>query len=290
MEVSVIIVNYNTKGLLIDCLKSIERFTVGLDYEIIVVDNASSDGSQQMIRTDFPNVQFIESKENLGFGRANNLGSDYAKGDYLFYLNSDTILTDNAIKTLYDRAVKYGDSLGALGCILKNGNNENCHSYGNLITPGGEIKFVLGKYLPFLKDKSNICPPDITEDMEVGYVTGADMMVPSAVYKATGGFDKGFFMYCEETEWQDRMAGRGLKRIVVPSAGIIHLEGGSNPNKNAKWSPRRLSMFYSSKKIYQYKHFKHPRLFRAFYKTLLAPTLILLALRDRDYIKVLSHI
>ena len=102
MDVSIIIVNYNTKDLLVNCLNSIYEKTKDVLFEIIIVDNASIDGSEEMIKNDFKEVVFIQSGDNIGFGRANNLGIKEAKGDCIFLLNSDTILLNNAIKELTD--------------------------------------------------------------------------------------------------------------------------------------------------------------------------------------------
>ena len=109
--VSIIIVNYNTKQLTLNCLKSIYEYTKDIDFEIIVVDNASSDGSVEAIRESFPIVNVIGSNENLGFGRANNLGAKYAQGKYLFLLNSDTLLIENSIKKLYDFRARQHNSV-----------------------------------------------------------------------------------------------------------------------------------------------------------------------------------
>ena len=109
--VSIIIINYNTKLLTLDCLKSIYQHTKDIDFEVIVVDNASSDGSAEAIRESFPIVKVIEPNENLGFGRANNLGAKYAKGEYLFLLNSDTLLIENSIKKLYDFYIENEEKL-----------------------------------------------------------------------------------------------------------------------------------------------------------------------------------
>ena len=101
MQVSIIIVNYNTKAFLYDCLKSIYEHTSGIEYEIIVSDNGSTDDSLQMISESFPSVKIIDNKKNLGFGAANNRALDIALGKYIFYLNSDTILLNNVTNEFY---------------------------------------------------------------------------------------------------------------------------------------------------------------------------------------------
>lgn len=148
MDISVIIVNYNTKQLLSECLNSIKDKTFGVDYEVIVVDNESKDGSQEMLIKDFPWARLIESGENLGFGKANNLGMSLAKGKYFLLLNSDTLLVNNAIKEFYDYA-EANPGFGALGSVLLGQDNRPCHSYGKFITPGSELKAALSKYFRF---------------------------------------------------------------------------------------------------------------------------------------------
>ena len=145
MDVSIIIVNYNTLGLTSDCIESIVDKTSDLEYEIILVDNASTDSSKAVFPQD-PRVRYIYSDRNLGFGRANNLGIREATGRYLFFLNSDTILLNNAVKYFFDFCEKNPEhKIGALGAVLKDRNLRNIHSYGRLITPPGEIVEVLGK-------------------------------------------------------------------------------------------------------------------------------------------------
>ena len=128
MDVSVIIVNYNTLGLTSDCIESIIAQTSTVEYEIILVDNASTDGSKEVFAQD-KRIKYIYSDRNLGFGRANNLGIREAKGRYLFFLNSDTILLNNAVKLFFDFCEKNPDrKIGAVGAVLKDQNQKNIHS------------------------------------------------------------------------------------------------------------------------------------------------------------------
>src|SRR3990167_7255186 len=119
MELSVIIVNWNTKKLLEDCLKSIFKYTKGVSFEIIVVDNGSRDGSPKMVKNKFPQVKLIPNKENLGFTKANNQGIKIAKGKYILLLNSDAYLIENSFKKLVEEADSL-KNLGALGPLLLN--------------------------------------------------------------------------------------------------------------------------------------------------------------------------
>lgn len=295
MDVSIIIVSYNTAGMLSDCIKSIREKTSGLQYEIIVVDNDSSDGSVQMVKSDFPDVVLIESAQNLGFGRANNVGMQKAHGKYILLLNSDTLLLGNAIKDLFDQAEsmeKNDRKIGALGTILIGSDNRTCHSYGRFITPASELREVMAKYLRFLKSESNTHPQQIRQELAVDYVTGADMFVPKCVVDASAGFDPDFFMYCEEVDWQKRMQLMGLERVVVPTSGIRHLEGGGDILKKKLWSPSRLGNLYKSRKIYRNKHYNKLLLpaFRLAYFLLDLPSILLLAMltKNKDYLKLIK--
>lgn len=279
MQVSVIIVNYNTRQLLCNCLRSIQERTTYIEYEVIIVDNASTDDSYEIVTRDFPWVRWIQSEENLGFGRANNLGMSVAKGKYFFLLNSDTLLVNNALKEFFDYA-ELNPDFGALGAILLGPDNDTCHSFGKFITPWSELKFVLVKYLRFLKDKSNLHPEKVDSPQKVDYITGADLWIPRKVYETIGGFDPIFFMYCEEVDWQQRMADANLDRLIIPGPEIIHLEGGSDNTKSRLWSPSRLKNIYTSKRIYHRKHFKkwvYP-FFRIVYLLLNSPSLIMLTI------------
>lgn len=303
MDVSVIIVNYNTREILGECLRSVRERTEGLEYEVIVVDNASVDGSQEYIRRAFPWVRLIESKKNLGFGKANNLGMKEARGKYLFLLNSDTILKNNALKIFYEYSEQYGNAsniltnkkdrgIGALGAILLGPDGRNCHSYGRFITPARELKEVVAKYLKFLKDKDKFNPSSVSAPKEVDYITGADLWVPREVFERTGGFDPAFFMYCEEVDWQKRMDDIGLKRVIIPGPEIVHLEGGSDRSKKKVWSPSRLKNIYTSKRIYYKKHFNrltYP-FFRLLFLILNTPVIMLNAIKNRgDYKKLIKY-
>lgn len=255
IEVSIIIVNYNTLHLLQECISSIYKHTRKNSIEIIVVDNQSIDGSVEMLRTTFPTVIIIENKENQGFGRANNLGSKRAHGKYLFYLNSDTILLNDAISIFFKYAENTNEGIGALGCILTGPDGNTCHSYGKMITPGYELKNAIARYLRFLKPRWLTRPDKVRKPLSVDYITGADLFVPRKVFEKTGGFDPDYFMYCEEVDWQKRMDAIGLKRLIIPGPEIIHLEGGSDSNKKPTWSQTRISNIQKSRKIFYKKHF-----------------------------------
>lgn len=236
MKVSVIIVNYNTLHVLRPCLDSIIEQTAGIDYEIIVVDNGSTDGSIEALSGD-NRVILIPTGENLGFGRANNRGVEQAKGDYIFFLNSDTLLKNNAIKMLYDFAQQYQGKLGALGCILEDRQGNRIHSYGPFPKMGNDFHKFL--WIPILKGLRLYQQPAIEYPKhwsKVDYVTGADLFVSRQVLDECGSFHPAFFMYYEESEMQHRFQLHGYDNILLNGPEIVHLEGeGGKAGKQSKF-------------------------------------------------------
>lgn len=292
MDVSVIIVNFNTKDLLVNCIKSIKLNTSNIDYEIIIVDNGSTDGSLEVVSNLFPWVHLIETGENLGFGRANNVGMQKALGKYLFLLNSDTIIKNNVLKIFYDFS-ENNSEICALGTILFGTKGKPCHSYGKFISPTSELIDALSIYFRFLKDKSKFSPNIINHPIEVDYITGADLFFPKMIIDEIGGFDSSFFMYCEEVDLQKRMNDFGYNRIIIPGPEIIHLEGGSDKSKTSIWSVSRLKNYISSKKTYHKKHFGNLSyfLFRLVYFPLYFFAFILLALfKNRKYYELVKYL
>lgn len=232
MEVSIIIVNYNTKDLLDNCIKSIYKHTQNFDFEIIVVDNASLDGSNLHIRTVFPEVVLIESQTNLGFGKANNLGVEYAKGEFLFFLNSDTILLNNAIFYFLDFFKNNQNlNIGCLGGVLFDDLKNHTHSSGSFPSMSKILINLSKNYLKSIfKTPFGIERYEFKDSnhFEVDYITGADLFLSKELFLKVGGFDPIFFMYFEETDIQKQINKLGFKQYLIKNPKIIHLEGGSN--------------------------------------------------------------
>ena len=254
MNVSVIIVNYNTKELILNCIRSIISQTSNLTYEIIVVDNASIDGSQQAIKTNYPSVILIEAKENLGFGRANNLGAEKANGKYLFFLNSDTVLLNNSIQVLFDfnEVNSKNFRIGISGGILIDNNRLETGSFGPLPTKTNVLKSILGLLPRFTKMTLNETKYFQNNGyLDVGYITGADMFISKSIFQDIGGFDPNIFMYYEETDMQQRLRNSSYRNFVIEGTQIIHLEGSSLNQANEKNKKRLIvtkSMFYYFRK------------------------------------------
>ena len=239
MDVSVIIVNYNTLQMTQECIDSVFNKTKDVEYEVILVDNASTDGSKEHFEKD-DRIRYIYSNENLGFGRANNLGYNYAKGNFLFFLNSDTILLNNAVKDFLLNMSMIEEKIAVMGCILTDREGKVTHSYGKF----PNLKFIFFRSLPAFIKKVFVnflgfdyAPQFVISNncFEVDYVTGADIFMRRSVADKLGLFDPDFFMYYEEVEMQYRYKTQGYKNCIINSPQIQHLEGGSN-KKNGRWN------------------------------------------------------
>lgn len=237
MDVSVIIVNYNTRSITKQCIDSIVEKTHGINYEIILVDNASSDGSKEFFERD-DRITYIYSERNGGFGYGNNLGMKVAKGMYLFLLNSDTLLLNNAIKEFYDYARSHQPKT-VYGCYLEGLDGSYRMSY--FAFPSFTITDFMLRRLHIRE----IPKPDYKDKM-VDAITGADLFFPREVISDAGMFDENIFLYGEEGEWQYRMKQAGYSRMVISSPKIVHLEGESS--KHSKYIHTIDSHFYTLRK------------------------------------------
>lgn len=234
MDVSIIIVNYNTKSLLKNCIASIYNQTKDISFEVIVSDNGSTDGSIEMIKSCFSQVILIENKENLGFGKANNNGLEIAKGKYILYLNSDTVLLNNAVKIFNDFWQEHSkENLGAIGCMLTDENGNLIHSYGTF--PGFKLSVkqllqmnITNIMLSFAYIfKINLQRPASFEKEysgNVDYVTGADLFLLNNEYAK---FNTDFFLYFEDSSLQKKLCNMNLQRRIIYGPKIEHLCGGS---------------------------------------------------------------
>ena len=280
MDVSIILVNYNTKDLTRDCLKSIYEKVTGVDFDVWVVDNGSVDGSCDMIKEEFPQVNLIETGENLGFGRANNLAIEKSSAKYVFLLNTDTVLINNAPKIFFDFMEKNGE-VGVCGGNLYNANDEHVHSYGHFLDLKTKLvrTFLLKNFFPDVRekvdDKGN---NEKNEFKEVDQIIGADMFVRKEALEKTGYFDSDFFLYFEESELQYRISKAGYKAFILPEAKIYHFEGKSTKKKKYKTEAKLKSEYLFCKKCYKLGKFSPYKLvFMAshFVRLFVTPLLIL---------------
>lgn len=264
MDISVIIVNYHSAKMVMDCINSIYSQTRGASFEIIVVDNASGDGSVELLRETFgERITVIASPENLGFGRANNLGAEQAKGKYLFLLNPDTLLVNDALGILRDYLEEHPGS-GVAGGNLYSPDmaptpsfcrefddlklEKQRASWGKLLGDRVRAKLGMGQNAP-MREFNHTDAPE-----KVAYIFGADMMLPRAVFERAGGFDPDFFMYGEEEELTWRITRLGYDAVCVPQAKIIHLEG-ATLSADHSFNPRQFKMRMNGTLTYFYKRF-----------------------------------
>jgi len=254
VDVSVIIVNWNTKELLRDCLSSACENAGDIDYEIIVIDNASADGSAEMVKNDFRQVILIENSENRGFAAANNQGIAVAKGRYVLLLNSDTVVLDNAIAN----TVRFADEnpqAAVTGCRVLNPDRtlqRTCFMFPsvlNMLLSSTYLYKLFSKNRFFGReqmtwwDRNDVRPVDV--------VTGCFMLVRREAIEQVGMMDEQFFMYGEETDWCYRFREKGWKVIFAPVGQIIHFGGQSTAQKPVAMIVQlRLSILKFMKKHY----------------------------------------
>ena len=236
MDVSIIIVNYNTKQMTLDCIDSVFRYTKGLTFEVLLVDNASIDGSKELFESD-SRITYLYNLENV-------------------LLNSDTILLNNAIKLFFDFMEKSDDSIACCGTLLRNSENVRIHSYGNLHTIKNSLfewvawPIAVNLHLPLEMTKYDNPKQESLSPFRVGFVTGADLFVRSIVAHEYGLFDPDYFMYSEDMDMQRRYAEYGYKSYILREPLIVHLVGKSDKQKKIS----RREMIIKSLFTYMRKH------------------------------------
>jgi len=230
MDLSVIIVNYKTAGLVLDCLRTVYAETQNISYEIIVVDNASGDGSQAIVQGAYPAVRWIQMSYNAGFARANNEAIRQSRGGIVLLLNSDTLIEGRAIAGCCRELA--ASSYTACGVQLLNPDRSPQIS-GNFFMMGG-LNYLLP--LPYLGGlvkwagavfgvaKPNV--PDASSLVEVDWVNGAFLMVKKVAIDQAGLLDEDFFLYFEEAEWCSRLRRVG-KICIYGQYHVVHLQGAS---------------------------------------------------------------
>jgi hypothetical protein len=230
MDISVIVVNRNTRDILRECLASVLAETAGIAFEVIVLDNGSTDRSVEMVREDFPQVLLIANMENRGFAAANNQGMRLARGRYVLLLNSDTVVLDGAIQKTVAFADEHPEA-AVVGCRVLNPDGSlqpTCFMFPSLLNMVLSTTY-LYKLVPrsrfFGRERMAWWDRDDVREVEV--VTGCFMLVRREAIDEVGLMDERFFMYAEETDWCYRFTKAGWKNLFCPDASIVHLGGGS---------------------------------------------------------------
>lgn len=259
MELSVVIVNYNVKHFLEQCLHSVQKASKNLDVEIFVVDNNSVDGSSQLIREKFPEVQLIENKDNVGFSKANNQAIRRANGKYILLLNPDTVVEEDTFQKVISFMNEHPDA-GGLGVKMIDGKgNFLPESKRGLPTPWVAFSKIFGLSKLFPKSKKfgkyHLSYLDENKVHEVDVLAGAFMLLRKATLEKVGLLDETFFMYGEDIDLSFRITEGGYKNYYFPETTIIHYKGESTK----KGSLNYVKVFYKAMVIFAQKHFSGGR-------------------------------
>jgi len=253
-DLSIVVVTYNSREFIADCLRSVIA-TVRCEHEVVVADNASVDGTVDLLRRDFPDVAVIEMGENAGFARANNRALAASTGRHAVLLNGDTLLGEGAL----DALVAHLDGNPAAGVAspqLLNTDLSDQRTARAFPTPAAALwgrRSPLTRWFPKNRWSARylVGADPVGEDpYEVDWVSGACLMAPRHVLAQVGGLDEGFFMHWEDADWCRRVKDAGFGVYCVPSARVIHAEGGSRRG----WPPAQVRHFHRGAYRYYSKH------------------------------------
>ena len=232
---SIVIVNWNTGALVRDCLATIARETTQVPYEIIVVDNASTDGSVELLRREYPAIQLISAQGNIGYAAGNNLALPRARGKYVALLNPDTLIHDRALERLVG-ALERTPRAGAVGPALR-------HPQGRYAIRNGGWQPTLGTIMAHYAGLSRLSAERIhgvhlTNDhrQRLGWLSGACLVVRRATIAAAGPLHEGWFLYAEDVEWCDRITRAGWELWYEPDAIVVHLDRQSTGQRGGAFS------------------------------------------------------
>lgn len=220
-ELSIIFVNFNDNVHLGKSLLSLEKNAQDIDYEVIIVDNNSTDGSQEFIKNHFPSIKFICNEENLGFAKANNQGIRESKGEYILLLNTDTSINPGALRVLLQE-MRGSSDIGGIGPALLMEKDDYQVSFGRKINFFSELlqKSFLNTYykMKLKRDK---------REREVNWLSGACLLIKKSILKEVGLFDENFFLYFEDIDLCLRIRENGWRLVYLPQAEVFHSGGGS---------------------------------------------------------------
>lgn len=257
MDLSIVIVSYNTIDLLRDCLKSIYDNTEGIDFEVWVVDNNSSDGSPRMVEVEFPMVRLIVNEANGGFSQANNLAiTQCVKSKYVLILNPDTVVPKDTLKQCVNHMDK-NKKIGALGCkvVKADGTLDKACKRG-FPTPWNSLTYLLKLDKIFKGSKAfggyNATYIDENTESTIDSLVGAFMMVRKETIDTVGLLDESFFMYGEDIDWCYRIKEAGFINYYYPKVYITHYKGESSK----KQSTKMIGVFHQSMIIFYNKHYR----------------------------------
>ncbi len=255
MVLSVIIVNYNVKYFLEQCLCSVQKAISTIEAEIIVIDNHSSDGSLDYLRPLFPTVLFLANEKNIGFGKANNIALRQAKGDFILFLNPDTIVNETCF-THSITFLKSAANAGAAGIRMIDGSGkflpESKRSFPSPVSSFYKL-IGLASVFPSSKYFNHYALGNLDENKthEIDVLAGAFMIIKKEVLEKVNGFDESFFMYGEDIDLSYRIQHAGYKIFYLGETSIIHFKGESAKKQNTNY----VRMFYNAMDIFVSKHY-----------------------------------
>ena len=257
VDVSILIVTYRSREAAHECLESLYSVTAGIDYEVIVVDNASEDGTADMVRAEFPQARLIALDENVGFAPGVNVAAEAAEGEYLLLLNPDTVVHEGTVRNLVafarrrpEHGLYGGRTLRPDGTL----DPGSCYAQPTLWS-----LFCFATMLTVAFKGSPIFDPELLgrwqrdSVREVGIVTGCLLLAPRRVWLELGGFDGRFFMYAEDADLTLRAIRAGYRPAITPDAEITHAVGVSSTQ------PDRLILLFQGKVTLLRKHWRPPR-------------------------------
>lgn len=256
MKVSVIIVHYQVKDLLRNCILSIQKYFQGFEYEIIVVDNNSPNQEWKTLKSEFSDVNFIGLEKNLGFSKANNIGVDAAKGEYVYILNPDTEIEGDYFKELLDFADSK-EKFGSLGLRMHNAEGdflpESKRSVPALVNSFEKL------FTSFSNNSKTYYRNDVGEfDIaEVEIMTGANLLMKKSVYQEVGGFDEAYFMYGEDIDLCYTILRNGYRNFYYGKYSILHYKGESTVKDQVY-----LNRFFGAMNIFIDKYYKKQKPFQ----------------------------
>lgn len=278
MKISIVIVNYNAKLLLENCLNTVVNACKNISSEIIIIDNASTDGSEVYFKNKFNQVKFIWNKENIGFSKANNLALKQTNSDYTLFLNPDTLIPEDCLEKCI-HFFEHNKDCGALGVKMFNEDGDYLKeskrgfpgpatSFYKMIGlyklfPGSKI---FAKYYEGHLDKNKNNPVDV--------LSGAFMMLSKQALEKVSGFDEQFFMYGEDIDLSYRILQAGFKNYYFAETEIIHIKGASTNKKKSSYT----TYFYGSMKLFAKKYYSS------------TPFKLFFILRSIAFVKFLSNI
>lgn len=261
MQLSVIILNYNVRYFLEQCVLSVQKALEGIDGEIIVIDNASSDESCEMMKTKFPHIKLIENKENLGFPKGNNIGVAQAKGEYICILNPDTVVAEDTFsKILNSQLITHNSQLGIIGCKLIDGaGNFLPESKRGVPTPWVAFTKIFGLYkISNYFGKYYAQHLSENETGKVDILVGAFMVMKRELYLEVGGFDEDCFMYSDDIDLSYLVLKSGKSNYYFHETSVIHYKGESTVRDGTY-----MKRFREAMQFFYKKHFKKSWFFDA---------------------------